>query len=228
VGIVAVGRVEERPNPGKLTWWWILVGILAVLAYAGRATGGKPPEDVLYHWDTAAFAAIVYAFVLGLLLLIARGESARERFALRHPRSWPRALGWAFVVFVLILVIGAALDPFLDAGEEQGLTPNAWDPDRAAPFLANAVVIAGLAPIVEELTYRGLGFSLLRPYGMASAIVGVGLAFGLAHGLIEALPILSLFGMGLAWLRERTDSVYPPILLHAAFNGFALAVSVAY
>jgi membrane protease YdiL (CAAX protease family) len=225
VGFVAVGRVEERPNPGKLTWWWILVGILAVLAYAGRASGGKPPEDALYQWGTAFFAAIVYAVVLGLLLLIARGESGL--FALRPPRSWAQALGWAFLVFVLILIIGAALDPFLDAGEEQGLTPSSWDADRAAPFLANAVVIAGLAPVVEELTYRGLGFSLLRPYGAASAIVGVGLAFGLAHGLIEALPILALFGIGLAWLRERTDSVYPPILLHAAFNGFALAVSVA-
>jgi membrane protease YdiL (CAAX protease family) len=225
VGAVAVGRVEERPNPGKLTWWWILVGVLAVLAYAGRASGGRPPDDVLYQWDTAVFAAIVYAVVLGLLLLIARGENGL--FALRPPPSWARALGWAFLVFVLILIIGAALDPFLDAGEEQGLTPNSWDADRAAPFFANAVVIAGLAPVVEELTYRGLGFSLLRPYGVASAIIGVGLAFGLAHGLIEALPILSLFGIGLAWLRERTDSIYPPILLHAAFNGFALAVSVA-
>lgn len=225
MGVVAVGRVEERPNPAKLTWWWILVGVLAVLAYAGRASGGRPPDNVLYQWDTAVFAAIVYAVVLGLLLLIARGDIGL--FALRPPRSWARALGWAFVVFVLILLIGAALDPFLDAGEEQGLTPSSWDPDRAAPFFANAVVIAGLAPVVEELTYRGLGFSLLRPYGMASAIIGVGLAFGLAHGLIEALPILSLFGIGLAWLRERTDSVYPPILLHAVFNGFALAVSVA-
>jgi membrane protease YdiL (CAAX protease family) len=225
VGVVAVGRVEERPNPGKLTWWWILVGVLAVLAYGGRASGGRPPDNVLYQWDTAVFAAIVYAVVLGLLLLIARGDTGL--FALRPPRSWARALGWAFVVFVVILLIGAGLDPFLDAGEEQGLTPTSWDPDRAAPFFANAVVIAGLAPVVEELTYRGLGFSLLRPYGMASAIIGVGLAFGLAHGLIEALPILSLFGIGLAWLRERTDSVYPPILLHAVFNGFALAVSVA-
>jgi membrane protease YdiL (CAAX protease family) len=32
--------------------------------------------------------------------------------------------------------------------------------------------------------------------------------------------------MGLAFLRSRSDSVYPPMLLHAAFNGFALAVSV--
>jgi membrane protease YdiL (CAAX protease family) len=224
---MAVGRVEERPNPGKLTWWWILVGTLAALAYAGRASGGRPPDDVLYQWDTAIFAAVVYAVVLGLLLLIARGESVRELFALRSPRSWSRAIGWAFLVFVLVLAVGAALDPFLDAGEEQGLTPSGWDSSRAGAFAANAIVVAGIAPIIEELTYRGLGYSLLRPYGVVSAIVGVGLAFGLAHGLIEALPILSLFGMGLAWLRERTDSIYPPILLHAAFNGFALAVSVA-
>jgi CAAX protease family protein len=222
-----MGRVEQRPNPRKLTWWWLLVGILIVLAYAGRASGGRPPSDVLYQWDTAIAAAIVYAFVLGLVFLIARGESSRELFALRPPRAWSAALGWAALVFVLVFVVGAALDPFLDAGEEQGLTPDAWDPDRAGAFAANAVVIAGLAPIVEELTYRGLGFSLLRPYGVASAILGTGIAFGLSHGLIEALPILSLFGIGLAWLRERTDSVYPPILVHAAFNGVALAVSVS-
>jgi membrane protease YdiL (CAAX protease family) len=223
-----MGRVEERPNPQTLTWWWILVGILIVLAYAARASGGKPADDVLYQWGTAIAAALLYAIVLGFLLLIARGESARDLFALRPPRSWHRALGWAIVVFVLVLAIGAALDPLLHAGEEQGLTPSGWDSDRAAAFAANVVVVAGIAPVVEELTYRGLGFSLLRPYGVASAIIGVGIAFGLAHGLIEALPILSLFGIGLAWLRERTDSVYPPILLHAAFNGFALAASVAF
>ncbi len=229
MGAVAVGRIDrpvDRPDPRRLTWWWLLVGVLALLAYSSRASGGRPPEDALYQWGTAASAAIVYAIVLGLVLLIARGTSARELLALRPPRSWPVALGIAFGLFVAVLLVGAALDPFLDAGEEQGLTPSGWDSDRAAAFAANAIVVAGIAPFIEELTYRGLGFSLLRPYGRAAAIVGVGIAFGLAHGLVEALPILSLFGMGLAVLRERTDSVYPPILLHAAFNGFALAFSI--
>jgi membrane protease YdiL (CAAX protease family) len=205
----------------------VLVGSLALLAYSSRATGGRPPDDALYQWGTAISAAIVYAFVLGLVLLIARGGGVRELLAIRAPRSWLRALGWAFAVFIGILIVGAALDPFLDAGEEQGLTPSGWDSGRAVAFAANVVVVAAIAPIVEELTYRGLGYSLLRPYGVASAIVGVGVAFGLAHGLVEALPILSLFGIGLAFLRERTDSVYPPILLHSAFNAFALTVSVA-
>jgi membrane protease YdiL (CAAX protease family) len=228
VGTVAVGSVTPGAQPRRLMWWWVLVGVLALLAYSSRATGGRPPEDALYQWGTALSAVIVYAAVLGLVLLIARGGGPlREQFALVSPRSWPLALGLAFAVFVAILLVGAALDPFLDAGEEQGLTPSGWDSDRAAPFAANAIVVVGLAPVIEELTYRGLGFHLLRPYGEAAAIVGVGVAFGLAHGLVEGLLILSLFGMGLAFLRARTGSLYPPILLHAVFNGFALAVSLA-
>jgi membrane protease YdiL (CAAX protease family) len=215
------------PEPRRLAWWWILVGVLAVLAYSSRASGGRPPEDALYLWGTAISAALVYGVVLGLVLLIARGSRPlRELLALRRPRSWAIAGGLCLALFIGILIVGAALDPFLDAGEEQGLTPSGWDSERAAAFTANAVVVVGIAPVVEELTYRGLGFSLLRPYGEVAAIVGVGIAFGLAHGLVEALPVLSLFGMGLAFLRSRTGSVYPPILLHAAFNGFALAISM--
>jgi membrane protease YdiL (CAAX protease family) len=220
-----VGGVDTKP---RLAWWTLLVGVLAALAYASRATGGKPPENALYQWGTASSAAVVYAVVLGFVVLIAKGGPARELLALRQPRSWLKALGLAFAIFIGVLVVGAALDPFLHAGKEQGLAPSGWDSSRAAPFAANAIVVAAIAPVVEELTYRGLGFSLLRRYGEVVAIIAVGLAFGLAHGLIEGLVILSLFGMGLAFLRSRTDSVYPPILLHAAFNGFALAVSVAY
>jgi CAAX protease family protein len=218
-----VGGVDTKP---RLAWWTLLVGVLAALAYASRASGGKPPENALYQWGTAISAAILYAIVLGLVLLIAKGAPAKELLALRQPRSWPKALGLAFAVLIGILVVSAALDPFLNAGKEQGLTPTGWDSSRAAPFAANVIVVAVLAPVVEELTYRGLGFGVLRPYGELKAIVGVGIAFGLAHGLVEGLVILSLFGMGLAFLRSRTDSVYPPMLLHAAFNGFALAVSV--
>jgi len=41
------------------------------------------------------------------------------------------------------------------------------------------------------------------------------------------LPVLAFFGVAVGWLRERTGSVYPGMLLHATFNGVALLVSVA-
>jgi membrane protease YdiL (CAAX protease family) len=81
-------------------------------------------------------------------------------------------------------------------------------------------------PFVEELTYRGLGYSLLRRLGTWPAILLVGLLFGLAHGLVLALPIIVAFGSVLAWVRARTDSVFPGMLLHATFNLIALVAAV--
>ena len=65
-----------------------------------------------------------------------------------------------------------------------------WEPAHAGAFAANFVLFAVIAPFVEELTFRGAGQSLLRFLGRAPSILLVGVAFGLAHGLVEALLVL--------------------------------------
>ena len=86
--------------------------------------------------------------------------------------------------------------------------------------------LRAIAPFVEELTFRGSGQSLLRFLGRWPSIVLVGVAFGLAHGLLEALLVLVPFGIALAWLRDRTNSVVPGMLVHAFFNAAALILIV--
>ena len=153
-------------------------------------------------------------------------RSKREAFALRRPVSWGRAIGLGIAVFIVIGIANAVLNPLLHAGREQGLTPSGWEPKHAGAFAVNLLAFAVIGPIVEELTFRGLGFFLLEPYGQTVAIVVIGLTFGLWHGLIEALPILIVFGTGLAFLRSRTESIYPGMILHATFNGAALLLAV--
>ena len=50
------------------------------------------------------------------------------------------------------------------------------------------------------------------------------LTFALAHGLIVGIPVFFVIGAGLAYLRYRTDSLYPPILVHMGFNGLQLVI----
>jgi membrane protease YdiL (CAAX protease family) len=154
-------------------------------------------------------------------------------FALRRPSSWKRAAGLAVLSLVVIYAASAAYTGLLsllgdyDPSEEQGLVPDEWDSSRAAPFVAFFLAVTLLAPAVEELTYRGLGISLLSPYGTVLAVVATGLLFGLAHGLLVGLPILAFFGLVVGWLRVRTDSIYPSIGLHATFNGIALIAAIS-
>ena len=225
MGPVVLGRLTEVPR-SRLVGWAILVGVLALLSYAARLGEDDTPDDVLYRWSTAVGGLIQYAIILVLVLLLARGL-APSTLGLRRPRSWLGAAGKLAAALVAIWIIGFVLDLFLHAGEEQGLVPDDWDSSRAAPFVANFLVVALVAPFVEELTYRGLGYAAVRDtFGVLAAILITAIAFGLAHGLVVALPVLTIFGAILAWLRYSTDSIYPPMLLHAVFNGAALIAAV--
>ena len=214
---------------GRLAAWLALVGVLAALAYLSYALEGdrSPSTDLFYRWDLFVGGVVQDGLMLGFLLLIVRGGPARELLALRRPRSWLRAAGWMLVVLVGIWILGAVLDPFLHAGDEQGLVPDKWRPEEATPFAANLAFTALAVPVVEEMLFRGAGYSLLDArYGKGIAIVGTAVLFGLVHGLVLALPVLVAFGLGLAWLRNRTDSVYPGMILHGTFNTLAVVLSV--
>jgi membrane protease YdiL (CAAX protease family) len=210
----------------KLAGWLALVGSLAALNYASRFTSGKPPADSLYRYDTALSGLIFYALTLGIVLLIARGLT-RTELGLHAPDSWPRALGFALGVLIALLIAESLLEALLHGAREQGLEPAHWDSSRALQFALNAAVVVIAAPIVEELTFRGVGFRLLAPLGSLVAVVGTAAAFAADHGLLEGFPALFLFGIAVALVRLRTGSLYPGMLLHASFNAFALAVAVA-
>ncbi len=230
LGAVATGTAGHggRPPDVILRWrllaWTAFVVCFSALSYALRFTT-TTPDDVLYTWGAAVSGLVQYALILGIVLLISRPRS-RQLLALRRPRSWSRAAGLGLAVITGVLLLGSILDQFLDPGREQGLIPDSWEPSKAAPFVANFVVIAVVAPLVEETTFRGLGFSLLEPFGTWIAIALVGLAFGLAHGLVQGLPLLVGIGAGLAYIRSRTDSVYPGMIVHGLFNGLVLIVAV--
>jgi membrane protease YdiL (CAAX protease family) len=214
----------------RLSCWVALVAAIAALNYQARFSGGGSStsgRDAVYSYSTFANGMVVYAFWLGLVLAIA--VDRWDLLALRPPQSWRRAAGLAVTAVLAIYVLEAivSLVPLPQSpGKEQGLTPTHWESAHAGAFAANLVLFAVVAPIVEELTFRGVGQSLLSFVGRWPSFLLVGIAFGVAHGLVEALLVLVPFGIALAWLRDRTKSVVPGMVVHALFNAIALIASV--
>jgi len=225
--------MADRPagaTAGRLGAWLGLVLAVAALAYASTFAGADANEgssDFFYRWDTFIGGLVQDALLLGLVLWIVHRGPAAALLALHRPRSWLRAAGLMLLVLVFVWALGVALDPYLHPGDEQGLVPDRWRPEEAAPFAANLGFTTLAVPVVEELTFRGAGFSLLAArYGKGVAIVGTAVLFGAVHGLVLALPLLVAFGLGLAWLRARSGSVYPGIVLHGLFNALAVLIGV--
>lgn len=217
-----MGRVNAR-----LIGWSLFVGLFTTLAYVSHFSGGRPARDVAYRWDSSISGLFAYAIFFGVVLLLTRGLDRRSFLGLRRPTSWARAAGISILVVVAVAVVSAAVAPFGDPGREQGLIPERFDSHRIAQFAAYATLVTVVGPLVEELTFRGVGYGLLERFGRTTAVIVVGLAFGLIHGLVAGFPVIATFGLGLAYLRARTNSIYPCILLHASFNAAGLALGVA-
>lgn len=90
-------------------------------------------------------------------------------------------------------------------------------------------VVAILAPVAEEIFFRGFLYGGLRArLGIVGAMLFSTLFFTALHFSIDAFIPIFVLGLFLAWLYEKTGSLYPGIILHAANNGVAvLALFVA-
>jgi membrane protease YdiL (CAAX protease family) len=184
-------------------------------------------RDLLFRWSTAIFTFAFDGVVLLLLLSIARGMSFRDAFALRRPSSWPAS--WRVAGAALAATYAASFleEVVLGHASREQAVPQFWDPTRIDAFIVNAIAIAVFVPLVEEAACRGLGFRLLEGYGQRVAIAGSAVAFALAHGAVIDLPWVLVTGLGLGYLRSRSGSIYPCVLLHAVVNGVAAVASAA-
>jgi len=95
-----------------------------------------------------------------------------------------------------------------------------------ASFLTSLALLAGLAPLVEELVFRGLLFGWIAGrWGGRAAFLVSSLVFAAAHvepaHAILVLPLGLLFGL----LRWRTGSLWPSLVAHMANNGLAVAAA---
>ncbi|HXV33163.1 MAG TPA: type II CAAX endopeptidase family protein [Gaiellaceae bacterium] len=212
------------------TWpaavWLGISGVLVFLAFLGASqSSGAQDEDILFDPTLAIGGIVFYGLLIGVSLAIASAYPRRLRYdALGFRRFRWRWLWISFAVVVATTIVAVAVEPFLHGGEDQGLGADRWQPDRAEAFAANVAVLVLLGPFAEELFFRGLGVRVLAQFGGLLAILVTGVIFGLVHGLLGALPPLVLFGIGLAWVRLRSASVWPPFIAHAVYNGLGILV----
>ena len=207
----------------RLVLWLLFVSAFAALNLYGRSEGPAPEDDIIYQYDFAVGSIAGYAVLFSLVLALTVGLPRREVLALRPPPSWGRALGLALGALIVIYIGAAVALSLSDAGDEQNLTPEGWDGSRAGAYALSFIAVAVAAPVTEELLYRGVGLSLLLARTATPVAVGVtALLFGLGHGLVLSLAAFVWFGIVIAIVRLRTDSIYPAFIVHSAFNAIGM------
>jgi hypothetical protein len=111
------------------------------------------------------------------------------------------------------------------AGNETQEVVNELQNANGAKLAVLALGAGLLAPVVEELLFRGLLLrALMRRFDATTAVAISGTVFALLHlvdpslGTVVALPALATVGVVSGVLAVRTGDLSRSIMLHAGFN----------
>ncbi len=168
--------------------------------------------------------AAAYPLVLLFIFILVRTRTS-ERFGEAIHWNWPgiSAPGF-FVMGIILAVVIDGLSRFLPI--PKSVPMDKYFTDAASAYLMAAFGMT-LAPLLEELFFRGLLYPVLRrAFRLTIAIVLTAAAFAAIHGTqlgYAWAPILSIFVVGIVFTvtRVRTNSVASSFLMHCGYN-FAL------
>jgi membrane protease YdiL (CAAX protease family) len=212
-----------------------IVGVLALLATLQVVQAALIPVSLRDRIGLTAetaryFPTVLTAYVV--MLLAWRRGMRPSALGFRKPRSWRPALyAWAAAVLVGPLYAGVlwALDSDLGVLVAMQSLYATVSPEALsrAPVLLWIASIVVLAPVVEEVIFRGVLFNGLRVrWPLLPALLITSLIFASFHFDEARLLPLVLVGALFAYAYERTGSLWGAIVPHAGLNAVALAVTL--
>jgi membrane protease YdiL (CAAX protease family) len=181
---------------------------------------------------TAIRSAAVLLLVMPAAFLIAglvlRRRLRREQGFRQPPavRIVAAGIGGGVALALAATGLGALLEALGRPIVEQPLIEQIARADGAMPLLMLLVAGLVLAPIGEELFYRGWVFPYLEEFGAPLAYGASTLLFAAIHFHPPAVPAYLLMGVGLAALYHWSRSIWTPILAHATNNAIAIGTLV--
>jgi membrane protease YdiL (CAAX protease family) len=239
--------------PGTVTWNFVdlllvlgmlLLTVLAKDAVLGLHAVGLMPTagrtivraavlGVYYSLQLAAFAWIAARHKATLSAAFGfAGSPATAAESRAVEGDSPSAAGSLGLVLVLfagteVFAIGYGL-----LMQSLGLSqPARLSSDLSAVFGSGGVglalsilLVALVAPFVEELAFRGVVLPVLGPrFGMWPAIVGSAAIYAAYHFSLWLFLPTFVLGIALGWLAWTRRSLWPAILLHVLYNASAVA-----
>ncbi len=188
---------------------------------------GRRADDVLMA--VFSLGSAVYLAAALAILLVARWRGGAD---------WRELLGWRSFTTdggYWTRVAGAVAYGLLAGFVVLKLNPEAKDwlvlPRGGIALLSIFVLAVVMAPLAEELLFRGWIYTSLRVRLGAGATIGItGVLFALAHWERTHLYALAVLPVGLllGYARERSGSVRATILMHGIYNCSALVAKILF
>ncbi len=240
---------EGEPPPPMASWGKVAIDIYRPLDFAGVALiwmiffrlivlGWKASssEALVLTVDSLLTSMIMQVMLAGIAIVwISPRMGLSDWLGLRWKNwKWIMLIAPACVVAMMLcmgLLYVSGVTPWI---QSLGVDPvqdtvkllQETEDVRLLGMMGFLAVI--VAPICEEIVFRGFIYPVAKSAcGWPVAMLCSGLFFACAHSSVITLLPLWIFGCLLAWLYEKSGSIWAPIATHACLNATTVVVQLA-
>jgi len=203
----------------------LVVGVLSNILSASRS---DVPVDMQSQAVNFAVSLGLYGGIVALVQLMVRSRESSWRSAFGFRSSRPiaallMALGVTCIVLPIAWYLGIlsvlVMDMLRWKVEPQPSVQVLQTSASFGPQVFLAILAIVVAPVTEELLFRGILFAFVKQQGYPKlAMWGTALLFGALHLNLMTFVPLTFLGLVLAWLYDTTDNLVAPIFAHSLFN----------
>ena len=205
----------------------VIAAVLTALAVgAGLMDADSDPPS----WNVLLTVIQDVVFVVTAVVLGRSGGVVTMRTFGLTPVGPAHAAAWVVGALAVFWALSAAWVGLVGTGGEQDVLESFGADAGTGSLVRAGVLVILLAPVAEEILFRGLIYRSLRnrlPVVAAAATVGA--VFASVHwsgpDTLPLLPPLALLGALFCLVYERTGSLWPAIALHALNNAIAFGAT---
>ncbi|MDR0987049.1 MAG: CPBP family intramembrane metalloprotease [Ruminococcus sp.] len=237
-------RKDANINSGLILGFSLITLIIgqfvirAVYNYYGVPTDNpsiSPDENRAIIISNIIYNLIKYIVFLPLLVVIARalkqgGENSLRKSFCKPKVGAGKIVKWMFISFFVIYAVSILSTMLFMAIEKAfGVSLRSADLNTdgsAFGGIAVTIMTVIMAPILEEILFRGVLLRNLEKYGGYLAVIYSGVMFGLWHTNYSQLFFTIAGGLCFSFMMVKTGSIFPSMILHLCLNFFGNFVSL--
>jgi membrane protease YdiL (CAAX protease family) len=208
----------------------LLAGTLGLARLVRLLDSSFTPQNSPSLLLTALLSAVEPVALVGSVYLfgIRRRRLRWSQLGLCPPSSrWWWSTVFIAIVFIPLMGLIALVIRWLLGRPLENPQLNALVPETFTwPGAIAMILLVGLAvPFAEELFFRGVLYRWMRSrWGFWTGLLASSLVFGLLHVDLSLAGATFIMGLALGWIYERSQSLWPSILIHAFNNTMELVL----
>ena len=196
----------------------VIIGVQNIMALSIHEFAPGFEESVWYIWSLTGVSFYCIGFPLFLFIMKGVPDGPKGEVKKMSVKQVISIFFISMAAAYIFNIVGNLINVSIGAIKGSEVVNPLLEVVGGASVIGTAIFAGILAPIIEEVIFRGVMLDKLRGYGDKTAIMVSALTFGLFHGNLSQFFYAFVLGLIFGYVALKTNTIKYTVILHILIN----------